>query len=221
MSGDPKQRIPVNGLFHSISQNIQLSAQIRDLLREYQSQMSALQCAVFQLRHISCHFHRQRRLNEPFQPRIKHGGNPVQDHPFDVTVFLIFQKSLDIGNYGYAHTFTVYNKNSRRVCGVRHVPGAGPDCGASNTVVVAHNSFQNSQVAVFAVFFQQPANSISSGKKGIQISASAANNPAVKHRVNIVRSAFKGSQPDPFAHQRLQDPAGDHGLSASAGWSCQ
>ena len=179
--------------------------------------MTAFDHTVLHLRNISQHLYGKLLFQKLLHPGIQHGRHLVKDHAADMTVLFVFQKALYIGSQGNTHATAVYDQDRRCICGGGQIIGAGSGGDSSYTIIIPHDSLHHCDLTVRCVLCQKIPGSVSICKKRIQVSGSCTDHTAVEHRIYVIRAAFKRSHLKATVHQRLKQPAGDQGFSASAG----
>ena len=150
------------------------------------------------------------------QRLIGRSGALIEDDAADAAVLPKAQKPLNDGKHRKRRPPGVDHQNGGGLGNVGHRKGAGPGIRQAHSVVIAHAALNNAHVAACAVFRQQKAGCIVFQKKQVQIGALRADDPAVEHGVDVIRPALEGAGLQAPVVKRLQNGAGDGGLSAAA-----
>ena len=116
------------------------------------------------------------------------------------------QKALDRGKNRERRASGIYDENDGTFCLLGKLEGARARARKPEPVVVAHHALDDGKLAAAAVFREQVAQHVVVKEKGIEIRAFRADDPAVEHGVNVVRTAFCGDAASPV-HKHLQNGA--------------
>ena len=110
----------------------------------------------------------------------------VEDESGDAVRCLILQKSEHHSADRRLHAFTIYHDDHRRFRLFREIV-----CRTGISVIKAHNALNYGNISRFAVPVKQIAECIPVTEIAVEIAGRCAENLAVKHRINIIRTAFE------------------------------
>ena len=187
-----------------------------DLLRGHKPEVAAFERAARERRQIAAGGNAEARLQFARERRVAHGGAAVENHAANAAFRLKAQKAFDARQHGQRRAACVYNQNGGALRLLRDFEGACARGGQSQPVVVAHHALDDAHAAAAAGVKEQRAQRVVGKEERVEVRGFRADNPAVKHRVNVVRSAFAGGGSQPAVHKRLQDGAGDGRFAAAA-----
>ena len=212
-----QETVQVHGFFQYIRQTFQALPEIRNFLRLYQPQMTAVDDTVCHLRHIAQHFYIQIFFQEIFHTFVHHGGKLIQNHPPYLIVSPKFQKTFHISRHGQTHASAVQHKHRRCTGHTGQFIGAGMNRNTAHAVIKAHHAFHHCNIRIPGILCQQITGNCFTCKECIQVPGFCPQHLAVEHRVYIIRTAFKRSGFQPPLLQCLEDSAGNQRLPAAAG----
>ena len=187
-----------------------------DLLRGYKPKVAAFKRAARERRQIAAGGNAEARLQFARERRVAHGGAAVENHAADAAFRLKAQEAFDACQYGQRRAACVHDQNGRALRLLRKLKGACACRGQPQPVIVAHDALDDAHAAAAAVFNKQRAQRVVRKEERVEVRGFCADNPAVKHRVNVVRSAFAGGRLETAVHKRLQNGAGDGRFAAAA-----
>ena len=133
-----------------------------------------------------------------------------------MAVLLIIQKSLNLRRQRKAAAFSIHHKNDRSIGYFCHLIGTGSRRVAANPVIISHHAFQNGKLRVCRPFPKQPPQLLFRKKEAVQVAAVDTQNVFMKHRVDVVRAAFKGTAADATVLKQSQKTGGEKSLAAAA-----
>ena len=214
-AGNGKKGVQIQTLLRLCGEELQLFAKIRHLGRSHKSQMAALEPAVRQLRQKAAGTYAEACFQLARKRRVAHGRAAVQNNTADPVFRLKLHKALHHGQHGQRRAARLHDKHDRAFCLLRDLIGAGAGRGQSKAVIVAHDALDDRRIAVRRVLRQQEAERLRVEEKRVEVGAFRADDPAVEHRVNVIRAAFGCGHAQAAVHQRLQNGAG-HGRFAAA-----
>ena len=112
---------------------------------------------------------------------------------------LILHKALDRGKCRKTPSLHVNDQDHRCIRKIRHFPCAGALRNTAETIIKSHHTLKDRDPALRKLPIlqnfpsQQIPQRIRPHKKGVQISRWNLQNSPVKHRINIIGSALKGT----------------------------
>ena len=165
--------------------------------------MSALDHTVLHLRNITKNLNSQFFLQKFLHSRIQHRRHLIKDHTSDMAVFSVFHKSPDISRQRYTHPPAVHDQNNRCICHFGKIIGTGSGCRSRHAVIKSHNAFHDCNLTVLCSSGKEISGYFRLCKKGVQVSGFCSDHPAVEHRIDIVRTTFKGCRFDTTFHKCL------------------
>ena len=140
--------------------------------------------------------------------------NAVQNHAADGVLFKL-QKAAQQCRQRQRHALGGDDEHGRGLREPRNVRRRIFAARAGKPVIVAHDAFDHGNIAPRAAL-QQGGNRVPPAQKRIQIARARADNPAVEHRVDVIRSAFECRRIQSLFHKCLQQRTGDCRLAAAA-----
>ena len=201
-AGKGEQRIQLQAIARVARERLHFLFEILDFARRDQSQMAA--------------FHRTRRIGRHRAEHRQTGvlldnacivigharRNAVQNHAADGILFKL-QKAAQQCRQRQRHALGGDDEHSRGLREPRDVRRRIFAARAGKPVIVAHDAFYHGNIAPRAML-QQGRNLFPPAQKRVQIARARADNPAVEHRVDVIRSAFECRRIQSPFHKCLQ-----------------
>ena len=180
--------------------------------------MTALEAAIVEHGQIAVHGNAGLVLDEGFQTRVQHGRHAVENHASHPAVLAEPRETCHLGCYRTRTPTAVDDQHGRCFGGTGHVPRRRfvADCDA---VVVAHDAFDDRDVAVQGAVSNQLPDLLFGREEQIEVARESADDLAVEHRIDVVGTAFTSSRLQPMPHERVQEPARECCLSPAASGS--
>ena len=190
--------------------------QVGYLVRSDEPQVAALQRTLWQPGQIAAGADAQPAFQLPRQRTVAHGTAPVENDALHVVVRREVQKALHRRHNGQRRPPCVDHQHHGAVGRARRLVGAGAGGCQPQTVIIAHDPFNDRHIALLTIVRQQIAHGVGVKKERVEVRAFRADDPAVEHGVDVIRAAFCRAYPQTPRYQRLQNGAGDGGFAAAA-----
>ena len=196
--GNFQHRFHIKCLCQNLCCPVKLFFQVPYFLRKHQSQMPTLQMKSILLRHITNHLNLeshclQSLFDHLLHLRIQHRGNPVQNDSPDITVIPVFNHSLQYCQDCRCHTSCRNNQDYRKSQGSRNVISTCLIRIQTDPVIVPHHTFCHHKLRAFRMMHKPLFQALPVTKIQIQVLGINSQHLPVKHRINIIRSAFAGA----------------------------
>ena len=114
-------------------------------------------------------------------------GQIIENHADNIIIFKVL-KTLYGRHCGKAHALAIHHKYNVCVGKLRKLIGAAL-FRKGQTIIKAHNTLNYGNIA--AVSFQQIIHGIAVHKVAVKVICGSSYNSFMKHRINIIRTAFK------------------------------
>ena len=143
-------------------------------------------------------------------------GHLVEDDPANVVLCEVLE-SLQDGDRRERSALGVHQEDDRDAELVGDVVGAREGSVERHAVVESHHALDHGDVHGLGGPSEQVAEHRLLHEVGVQVLGPGPDGAGMEHRIYVVGPAFERGDLQPAVHQRLQEPAGDQGLPASAG----
>ena len=144
-------------------------------------------------RHIADHRNPQLLLNQRCQSITDSLRYSVHNDPPDHLIRIHIHKSPNQCHHRKTHPPAIDHKKHRCLCLNRKFITAALKGNTAQTIIVSHNAFDQSKICrcIHTRLSHQPSRPIGCCKKGVQISGWDSKDKTMKHRIDIIRSAFE------------------------------
>lgn len=206
---------PVHRLQDGGCQGVDPAAQVDDLPRCVQAQVTALEFGFRHRGQISQHRQAGFLLQHGGQGAVQAGGTVVEQNGRNIAVGSKCLQSPHHGGQAQAGALGTQGEQHRNAQRVGQMPDGGPLGGAPYPVIKAHDPFAHGGAVAGAGVHVQAAHRGFTGQVQVQVVAFHSQHGTVKHGIDIIRPAFEGAGVVPAPFQGGQQGAGHHRLAAA------